>query len=239
MGTPITWVHRDRGNGAKQVRTRQPDGSVVVDRYPHTAPPDKDSGLPRGYRRWEKMVDANGNVVRPCLTEASSSYDRNSQYAQIQRAKWKANGWIYYGECPKASVMVGSVDPFSLIPGNRSGEPCPRGSFDMGEARDSLGPCKCVRAEVEARQLANKRAMERLEGKYKNEQSKVLESQMQTAQNTSVSMETLAATMAQQTQLIAQLAQVAGGAPATPAPAPAPRKKAKAAVEAEAEEIEE
>lgn len=238
MGTPITWVHRDRGNGAKQVRTRQPDGSVVIDKYPCTAPPDKDSGLPRGYRRWEKLVDAAGNVVRPCLTEASSSYDKNSAYAQLQRAKWKANGWIYYGECPKASVMVGSVDPFSLIPGNRTGEPCPRGTFDMGEARDSLGPCKCVKAEIEARQLANKRAMERLEGKYKNEQSKALESQMQSAQNASVSMETLAATMAQQTQLIAQLAQAATGGTAA-APAPAAKKKAKAVIEAEAEETDE
>lgn len=234
MGTPITWVHRDKGNGARQVQTRQADGSVVVDKYPCTAPPDSDSNLPKNFRRWEKLVDSAGNVVRPCVTEASSSYDKNSPYAQHQRAKWKANGWIYYGECPKTSVMTGTVDPFALLPANRSGEPCQRGTYDMGESRNALGPCKCVQAEIAARQANNRRAMERLEGKYKNDQSKALESQVESAKNASVSMETLAATMAQQTQIIAQLAQATAATAGQEVPAPKKRaKKTEEAVEVE------
>lgn len=235
MSEPITWVHPNSGTGVKQVSTRQKDGSLVVDKYPHTAPPPKDHPLAaRGFRRWEKMVDSYGHVVRAVLTEASSSYDTNSSYTQYQRAKMRAKGWIVYGECPKAQLLVGAVDPFSLIPENREGVPCQRGTFDNGEARGSLGPCPCVQAEIAARRKNNARDMQKLENKYKSEQSRTLDAQAKSAEATSSSFEQLAQAQLKQTELMAKVVERLAGDDAQDKPAP--KRKAKAVVEPEADE---
>lgn len=234
MSSPITWVHPNSGTGVRQVTTRQPDGSLVVDKYPHTAAPPADHPLAkRGFRRWEKVVDAYGHVIRACITEASSSYDTNSSYSQYQKAKMRKNGWVNYGECPKAALLVGTIDPFSLIPANRTGAPCERGTFDNGEGRAALGPCKCIQAEIAARRKSNKLAMDKLEGKYKSEQSRTLDAQAKSAETTSASFEQLAAAQLKQTELLGKVVERLAG---DEVEKPAAKRKAKAAAEPEAVE---
>lgn len=234
MSSPITWVHPNSGTGVRQVTTRQPDGSLVVDKYPHTAPPEAGHPLAkRGFRRWEKVVDSYGHVIRACITEASSSYDTNSSYAQYQKAKMRKNGWVIYGECPKASLLVGTIDPFSLIPDNRSGAPCERGTFDSGEGRASLGPCKCIQAEIAARRKSNKVAMDKLERKYQTEQSRTLDAQAKSAETASASFEQLAAAQLKQTELMAKVVERLAG---DEVEKPAAKRKSKAAAEPEAVE---
>lgn len=234
MSAPITWVHPNSGTGVKKVTTRAPDGSLIVDSYPHTAPPPKDHPLAaRGFRRWEKMVDSYGHVVRACLTGASSSYDTNSSYSQYQKAKMRHKGWIPYGECPKAQLLVGAIDPYSLIPANRDGAPCVRGTFDNGEGRAAKGPCDCVKAEIAARRASNLRDMNKLERKYQTEQSKTLDAQAKSAETAASSFEQLAAAQLKQTEL---MAKVIDRMAVDDEAKPAAKRKAKAAPEPEANE---
>lgn len=194
---PITWATTDHDKRVRQTRTRREDGSVIVDKYPHTASPPPGHPLAgRGFVRWVKMVDGNGNIRRAVLTEASSSYDTASPYAQNQREKFRAAGWIAYGECPKATIMSGAADPFVFIPANRKGEPCQRGSYDNGEGPQSKGCCPCVEAEVAARRAAARKEAAKIEGRHRTDQAKLLEEQTKTSAATTDAIRTLAEAIA-------------------------------------------
>ena len=194
---PITWASTDHDKRVRQTRTRRDDGSIVVDRYPHTASPPPGHPLAgRGFVRWVKMVDGNGNIRRPALTPASSDYDTAAPYAQNQREKFRNAGWIAYGECPKASIMSGAADPFVLIPANRSGDPCPRGSYDNGEGPTAKGCCPCVQAEIAARRAAARKEADKIEGRHRSDQSRQLEEQAKTTAATNEAIRTLAEAIA-------------------------------------------
>lgn len=225
MAQPITWADM---NYAKKLRVeirRGPDGEEMLDKYPNTAPaPEGHPLYKRRFVRWVAMVDTAGNVLRPVLTEAASNYDLNSSYSQYMRARWRSEGWLPYGECPKALALTNAVALKFLLPENRKGSPCERGTFDNGEGRDAKGPCKCMQAEIASRRARNEKEEARRAKRYENELARESKEQTAAVKSQASSMEMLVMQQAEQNKaLTAAMQALAGNA------APAPKAKAKKA----------
>lgn len=215
-------------NYAKKLRVeirRGPDGEEMLDKYPNTAPaPEGHPLYKRRFVRWVAMVDTAGNVLRPVLTEAASNYDLNSSYSQYMRARWRSEGWLPYGECPKALALTNAVALKFLLPENRKGSPCERGTFDNGEGRDAKGPCKCMQAEIASRRARNEKEEARRAKRYENELARESKEQTAAVRSQASSMEMLVMQQAEQNKaLTAAMQALAGNA------APAPKAKAKKA----------
>lgn len=238
MAQPITWTDM---NYAKKLRVeirRGPDGEEMLDKYPNTAPAPEGHPLhKRRFVRWVAMVDAAGNVLRPVLTEAASNYDLNSSYSQYMRARWRSEGWLPYGECPKALALTNAVALKFLLPENRKGSPCERGSFDNGEGREAKGPCPCMRAEIASRKARNEKEEARRAKRYENEQARESKEQTAAVKSQASSMELLVMQQAEQNKaLTAAMQALAGNAQAPAAKAKAKKPKVELAQAADVDD---
>jgi hypothetical protein len=240
MSQPIAWTDM---NYAKRLRVeirRDENGDELMDRYPMTAhAPEGHPLYRRKFVRWIVMVDSDGNVVRPCLTPASSDFDLNSSYAQHMRAKFRANGWLPYGECPKALALTGAVALKFLLPENRNGAPCERGSFDNGEAREAKGPCSCMRAEVASRRARNVKEDDRRAKRYENEVARESKEQTAAVRSQASSMEALVAQQAEQNRALTLAMQALAGSGKAQEAKPAGKGKGKKAAPVEVADVEE
>jgi hypothetical protein len=236
MANPITWADM---NYAKKIRVEirfDENGDEVLDKYPMTAPAPEGHPLhKRRFVRWISMVDSSGNVLRPVLTEASSNYDLNSSYSQYMRARWRNEGWLPYGECPKALALTNAVALKHLLPTNRNGTPCERGTFDNGEGRNPKGPCPCMRAEIESRRARNVKEEQRRAKRYESELARESKQQTEAAISQAGSMQAMVEQQAAQNKALTDAMLALAGMSKKPAKK---TKKASDHVEAELDEVD-
>lgn len=174
MSEPILWVHKHRPPARSRIA---PNGDQVVEKFPNTAPPPEEHPLfGQRVRRWELMLDPQGNVL-PCVySGGASDYEGNHpQYGRQLRRRQRRTGWMPWGACPIALRDTGSVQPRHLSPQHqdRAIRPCVNGSFGDGED-GRPGPCPHMLVEKEFRAERNRRREASRMRAFQSEADKIL-----------------------------------------------------------------